>query len=59
MEALSLKQAIRTAKNESTQAIQEGAKLVRKDKFSDAFDKEPHRAGRVFKSGNSPLPRKS
>ena len=51
----SRKEAIRTKNNETNQAINEGKKLIRKDKFEDVFNKEPHRAGRVFKSGNSPL----
>jgi len=47
---------VRTSKYETKDALKQADRLVRKDKFSDVFDKEPHHAGRVFKSGNSPLP---
>lgn len=40
------------------QALTEAHKLIKRDKYADIFDKEPNRAGRVFKSGNSPLPYK-
>lgn len=56
LEAQSRREAVRTAKKETQLAAQEADRLVRRDKFSDVFEKEPHRAGRVFKSGNSPLP---
>lgn len=48
-------EAIRTKKNETNQAMQETKNLQKKDKFADVFDKSPYKAGRVFKSGNSPL----
>ena len=53
--AESRKEAKRTKRNEMAQAMEEGQNLIYKDKFSDCYDKQPHRAGRVFKSGLSPL----
>ena len=55
----SRKEAMRTKTNETSQALKEGKKLIKKDIYGDVFIKQPHRAGRIFKSGNSPLPIKS
>lgn len=55
IKAESRKEAKRTKMAETAHAISEGMKLIKKDKYADVFEKEPHRAGRMFKSGNSPL----
>ena len=55
IKAQSRKEAKQTKANETKQAVSEGMKLIKQDKYADVFDKEPHKAGRVFKSGNSPL----
>jgi len=49
----SRKEAVRTKKSEISQALAEGHKLIKTDKFKDVFNKNPHKAGRVFKAGNS------
>lgn len=41
--------------HETQQAISEGMKLIKKDKFENVYDKQPHKAGRVFIAGNIPL----
>ena len=52
----SRREGLRSRAEEQRFAIDQSQKLYKKDKFSDAFDKTPHKAGRIFKSGNSPLP---
>lgn len=54
----SRQEALRSRAEEQRFAQKHAQKLIKTDKFSDVFDKEPHKAGRVFRSGLSPLPNK-
>lgn len=55
----SRKEALRSRAEEQRFAQEQAMSLQKVDKYQNVFDKEPHRAGRVFKAGNSPLKKTS